>query len=74
MGGFVPISGPSLRAGLLCNPHGEPMSRCSLMLPIANFMPPLPGLAGLAGSYKTYAPSPVWRDIPRSGQNPKILG
>ena len=30
-----------------------------LMLPLANFMP---GLAGLAGSYKTYAPSPVWRD------------
>ena len=36
--------------------------RSLLMLPLANFMPPLPGLAGLAGSYKTYAPSPVWRD------------
>ena len=36
--------------------------RSLLMLPLANFMPPLPGLAGLAGSSKTYAPSPVWRD------------
>jgi hypothetical protein len=36
--------------------------RTSLMLPLANFMPPLPGLRGLAGSLQTYAPSPVWRD------------
>jgi hypothetical protein len=26
-----------------------------LMLPLANLMPPLPGLSGLAGSMKTYA-------------------
>ena len=32
------------------------------MLPLANFMPPLPGMTALAGSLKTYAPSPVWRD------------
>ena len=36
--------------------------RASLMLPLANFMPPLPGMTALAGSLKTYAPSPVWRD------------
>jgi hypothetical protein len=36
--------------------------RACLMLPLANFLPPLPGLAGLAGSQKTYAPSPVWPD------------
>ena len=36
--------------------------RSLLMLPLANLMPPLPGLAGLAGSFKTYAPSPVWRE------------
>jgi hypothetical protein len=36
--------------------------RTCLLLPFANLMPPLPGLAGLPGSYKTYAPSPVWRD------------
>src|SRR3954470_20771773 len=36
--------------------------RTHLMLPLANFLPPLPGLTGLAGSLKTYAPSPVWRD------------
>jgi hypothetical protein len=36
--------------------------RSLLMLPLANLMPPLPGLAGLVGSQKTYAPSPVWRD------------
>jgi hypothetical protein len=39
------------------------MSERSLLmrrLPIS--CPPLPGLAGLAGSYKTYTPSPVWRD------------
>ena len=36
--------------------------RTCLMLPLANFMPPLPGLNGLAGSLKTCAPSPVWRD------------
>jgi hypothetical protein len=34
--------------------------RSLLMLPLANLMPPLPGLSGLAGSFKTYAPSPVW--------------
>ena len=32
------------------------------MLPLANFMPALPGLSGMDGSFKTYAPSPVWRD------------
>jgi hypothetical protein len=37
-------------------------ARSCLMLPLANLMPPLPGLAGLPGSQKTYAPSPVWRD------------
>jgi hypothetical protein len=37
-------------------------NRTRLMLPIANFMPCLPGLSGMAGSLKTYAPSPVWRD------------
>jgi hypothetical protein len=63
MGGFVPIFGPSLWAGLLCKPHGEPMSeRSLLMLPLANFMPPIPGMTALAGSLKTYAASPVWRD------------
>lgn len=36
--------------------------RSLLMLPLANLMPTLPGLSGLAGSFKTYAPSPVWRD------------
>lgn len=36
--------------------------RSCLMLPLANLMPALPGMTGLAGSYKTYAPSPVWRD------------
>jgi hypothetical protein len=36
--------------------------RPSLMLPIANFMPALPGLSGMDGSFKTFAPSPVWRD------------
>ncbi len=30
--------------------------------PLANLMPPLPGLAGMAGSLQTYAPWPVWRD------------
>jgi hypothetical protein len=35
--------------------------RHCLALPIANLMPPLPGLSGLGG-FKTYAPSPVWRD------------
>src|SRR4051794_14816613 len=30
--------------------------------PLANFMPRLPGLAGMAGSLQTYAPWPVWRD------------
>jgi len=33
-----------------------------LMLPLANHMPCLPGLTALAGSMKTYAPSPVWSD------------
>jgi hypothetical protein len=32
------------------------------MLPLANLMPSLPGMTALAGSMKTYAPSPVWRD------------
>ena len=36
--------------------------RTRLMLPLANFMPTLPGLAGLAGSLRAYAPSPCWRD------------
>jgi hypothetical protein len=36
--------------------------RTSLMLPLANFLPSLPGLTALAGSLRTYAPSPVWRD------------
>jgi hypothetical protein len=36
--------------------------RSLLMLPLANFMPALPGMNGLEGSFKTYAPSPVWRD------------
>jgi hypothetical protein len=39
------------------------MSQRSLLtLPLANLMPTLPGLSGLASSFKTYAPSPVWRD------------
>ena len=42
--------------------------RSLLMLPLANFMPTLPGLAGLAGSFKTYAPSPVWRDSTTAGE------
>jgi hypothetical protein len=36
--------------------------RSLMMLPFANLMPALPGLSGLDGSFKTYAPSPVWRD------------
>ena len=32
------------------------------MLPLANFMPTLPGMAGSGGQLQTYAPSPVWRD------------
>jgi hypothetical protein len=36
--------------------------RSLLTLPLANFMPALPGMTSLSGSYKTYAPSPVWRD------------
>src|ERR1700689_4305360 len=36
--------------------------RSLLMLPLANFMPPIPGMTAFAGSLKTYAPSPVWRD------------
>jgi hypothetical protein len=36
--------------------------RNCLMLPLANLMPALPGMAGPEGSFKTYAPSPVWRD------------
>ena len=36
--------------------------RTRLMLPLANFLPALPGMTALAGSLKTYAPSPVWRD------------
>jgi hypothetical protein len=36
--------------------------RTRLMLPLANFIPTLPGLAGLAGSLRAYAPSPCWRD------------
>jgi hypothetical protein len=39
------------------------MSQRSLLtLPPANLMPTLPGLGILAGTFKTYAPSPVWRD------------
>jgi len=39
------------------------MFECArLMLPVANFMPRLPGLTALAGSMKTYALSPVWSD------------
>jgi hypothetical protein len=33
--------------------------RSALTLPLANFMPALPGPTG---SYRSYAPSPVWRD------------
>lgn len=36
--------------------------RSLLMLPLANLMPSLPGMTALAGSMKTYAPSPVWSD------------
>ena len=36
--------------------------RACLMLPLANHMPRLPGLTALAGSLKTYAPSPCWSD------------
>jgi hypothetical protein len=36
--------------------------RSLLMLPLANLMPCLPGLGGMEGSFKPYAPSPVWRD------------
>jgi hypothetical protein len=36
--------------------------RSLLTLPLANFMPSLPGLSGLAGSQRSHAPSPVWRD------------
>jgi hypothetical protein len=62
-GGFVPVFGPSGGRVAACNPNGEPMSeRSFLMLPLANLMPSLPGLNGLDGSYRTYAPSPVWRD------------
>jgi hypothetical protein len=38
------------------------MSRPHMMLPLANFMPSLPGMTALSGSLKTYAPSPVWSD------------
>jgi hypothetical protein len=38
------------------------MSRRLLMLPLANFMPSLPGMTALSGSMRTYAPSPVWSD------------
>ena len=41
-------------------PHSA--SRAEFMKPLANFMPPLPGLAGLPDSLKSYAPSPVWHD------------
>src|SRR5271154_3222067 len=37
-------------------------TRTLLMLPLANHMPCLPGLTALAGSLKTFAPSPVWSD------------
>ena len=37
-------------------------TRCLLMLPLANLMPTFPGMTALAGSMKTYAPSPVWSD------------
>jgi hypothetical protein len=33
-----------------------------MMLPLANFMPSLPGMTALSGSLRTYAPSPVWSD------------
>jgi hypothetical protein len=36
--------------------------RSILILPLANFLPLLPGLSGIEGSQRTYAPSPVWRD------------
>jgi hypothetical protein len=36
--------------------------RNCLMLPLASFVPSLPGMTALAGSLKTCAPSPVWRD------------
>lgn len=38
------------------------MSRTNLMLPVANLMPRFAGMTALAGSLRTYAPSPVWSD------------
>jgi hypothetical protein len=32
------------------------------MLPLANHLPRLPGMTALAGSLRTYAPSPVWSE------------
>jgi hypothetical protein len=43
-------------------PSANQQPRHLMMLPLANFLPRLPGLTALAGSLKTYAPSPVWRD------------
>jgi hypothetical protein len=36
--------------------------RTRLMLPVANYMPRLPGLTGLPGNRKTFAAWPVWKD------------
>lgn len=36
--------------------------RSFLMLPLAILMPSLPGMTALAGSMKTYAPSPCWSE------------
>lgn len=38
------------------------MSERCFMLPLANLMPSLPGFSTREGSFKTYAPSPVWKD------------
>src|ERR1700758_4785770 len=65
---FDPDSGPHedtrSKASIYADPHREPNStmRSRFMKSVADFMPPLPGLAGLAGNLKSYAPSPVWRD------------
>jgi hypothetical protein len=62
-GGCMPIFGPSAGGLGFPTPNGEPMpERSFLMLPLANLMPSLPGLGRLEGSFKTYAPSPVWSE------------
>ena len=67
---YDPDSGPAedtkSKASIYADPHREPYdprrNPFRKPLPVANFMPPLPGLTGLPDSLKTYAPSPVWRD------------